>query len=262
MNLLLTIIIFSILGGVVSLVGGALLLTRSRFVYKFSHYLSSFAAGSLLGAAFFDLLPEAIHEADAVGWDHSVVFLLVLSGIIFFFLLERFLHWFHHHDFEEHEIKNRPIVPLVIIGDTVHNFVDGIAIAATFMVSVPAGIITTLAVGAHEIPQEIGDFGVLLKNGLSRFKVLYINFFSALAAVLGATIAFFLGGSVTGLVVVFLSISAGFFLYIALSDLIPEIHHENRKGMAFWETVCLIFGVLAIYFSLYFLQLMFPSISH
>jgi zinc and cadmium transporter len=254
MNLITYIIIFNLLGSVVSLVGGLLLLTRKDLAYKISHYLSSFAAGVLLGTVFFDLLPEAINSTGKTGGDLRNVFIFILTGILFFFLLERFLHWFHHHGFAEHEIKGKPIVPLLVIGDTIHNFIDGVAIAATFATSIPLGMITTFAVGAHEIPQEIGDFGVMLKHGLSRLRVIYINVVSAMASFVGAILAFYFGNHIEGLTTVMLSITSGFFLYIALSDLIPEIHHENKKGLAIVETLCLLFGVFLIYFALYFVR--------
>lgn len=257
MNILAYILLFNLIGSIISLCGGILLLFRRDFAYKISHLLSSFAAGSLLGTVFFDLLPESIDEAGQFKSGINTVFLWVLFGIFFFFLLERFMHWFHHHEYAESEIKGKPIVPLLVIGDTVHNFIDGVAIAATFMVSVPVGIITSFAVGAHEIPQEIGDFGVMLKKGLSRKKTLFINIFSALASFVGALLAFYFGEKIEGLSVIFLSITAGFFLYISLSDLIPEIHHENKKGLAFAETVSLVLGVLVIYGALFVLQNVF-----
>ncbi|MDO8269357.1 MAG: ZIP family metal transporter [Candidatus Levybacteria bacterium] len=254
MNLLVLILFFNLLGSLVSLSGGILLLVRKNLAYRFSHFLASFAAGTLLGTVFFDLLPEAVHEAEDVGHGLEVVFVYTLGGILFFFLLERFLHWFHHHGYEEHLIKGKPIIPLLIIGDTIHNFIDGIAITATFLVSIPAGIVTTLAVGAHEIPQEIGDFGIMLKHNLSWKKILSVNVLSAGASFVGVFLAYYYGVKVEGLSVIFISIAAGFFLYIALSDLIPEIHHENRKGLAFWETICLFLGVVSIYFALFFIR--------
>lgn len=254
MNTLEYILIFNLIGSVVSLGGGILLLLKRDFAYRISHLLSSFAAGTLLGTVFFDLLPESLDEAEKIPNGQASVFFWMLFGILFFFLLERALHWFHHHDYEESEIKGKPIIPLIVIGDTIHNFVDGIAIAATFLTSIPVGIITSFAVGAHEIPQEIGDFGVMIKKGLSRKKTIAINVVSALASFLGAILAFYFGEKVEGLSSIFLAITSGFFLYVSLSDLIPEIHHENRKGFAFAETVCLIIGVATVYFALFLIE--------
>lgn len=241
MDILTYIILFTLLGSVSSLIGGAILLTNEKLAVKSSHFLSSFAAGSLLGAAFFDLLPEA-QEASSGNHD---LFLWVLIGIMIFFILERFISWFHHH--HEHPSKTRTLVPLVVIGDSLHNFIDGVAIAGTFLVSIPLGIVTTLAVAAHEIPQEIGDFGILLHAGMKRAKILLINFFSALTSLAGALFAYSLGHSIEDILPIFLSLTAGFFIYIALSDLIPEIHLEEKRKLAFIESMLLILGILTIY---------------
>lgn len=243
MNLFLYIILFTAIGGILSLIGGILLLARPKFANNISHLLASFAAGALLGTAFFDLLPESLHESDP-----ESVFMSVLIGILFFFLLERFLHWSHHHSSDMEITKGKPVVALIVVGDTIHNFIDGIAIAATFLVSIPLGIVTAIAVGAHEIPQEIGDFGILLKEKVKRKRIILINVFSALAAILGAVLMYMFGEAGEHIVPIVLPITAGFFIYIALSDLIPEIHHENRKGFALKETIMLVFGVVTIYF--------------
>lgn len=254
MNLLTTILFFNLIGSIFSLLGALVLMAKRDFLERYSHFLSSFAAGTLLGAAFFELIPEAIEHGEESGIDVYSIMIWTLGGILFFFLIERLLHWFHHHSFDPHEIGKKPIIPLIIGGDTLHNFIDGVAIASSFMISVPLGIATTFAVGAHEIPQEIGDFGVLIKNGMSKFKALRINVLSALSSFIGALLAFFLGKSIEGLLPFFISISVGFFLYIALSDLIPEIHHESKKRIAFAETIFLLFGVSSIYLVLIFLD--------
>ena len=254
MEVLVYILLFNLFGSVISLFGGVLLLLNRNFSHSVSHYLSSFAAGTLLGAAFFDLLPEALGEGEHAGIKIITIFSWTLTGILFFFLIERFLHWFHHHGYEDHEATGKPTIPLIVIGDTIHNFIDGIAIAATFMLSIPLGIVTTFAVAAHEIPQEIGDFGIMLKNGLSRKKILTVNIGSALASFIGAVLAFYFIEQVEGLTAIFLSLTAGFFLYIALSDLIPEIHHENKKGLALWETTCLLAGVIVMYLAILILE--------
>lgn len=240
------IILFTLVGSVFSLIGGVLLLFNEKKTLKYSHFLAAFAAGTLLGTVFFDLLPEALNSSEelSLGID---IFIWTLAGILGFFLLERFIHWFHHHqhDYEEEPVK--PTIPLIILGDSVHNFIDGVVIAATFLVSIPLGIVTTLAVAAHEIPQEIGDFGVLLHKGLQRKKVLFVNIGSALTAVIGALISFWVGEKIEASLPILLSITAGFFIYIAASDLIPEIHHENRRGFAFIETSLMFLGVGTIW---------------
>lgn len=241
MPTLLLLIIFSFIGSIVSLIGGIFLLIKQRATLKFSHLIASFAAGALLATAFFDLLPEA--SVEAAGTD---IFLWTLIGILAFFLMERFVHWFHHHHVHE-ESKTKPTVPLIMVGDTIHNFIDGVAMGATFLISPQLGIITSLAVAAHEIPQEIGDFGLMLHRGLSSKKVILFNTFSALAAMLGAIITYFLGDRIQNFLPIFLALTAGFFIYIAASDLIPEIHEENRKGFAFYESLLLIIGVVVIW---------------
>lgn len=248
MSILAYIIVFSLIGSVVSLAGGVSLLYKEAFARKISHFLASFAAGALLGTAFLDLLPEAIHE----GGEESVV-VWAMIGVLVFFLMERFIHWFHHHH-EHLAVADKPTVPLVMAGDTIHNFIDGVAIAATFMVNIPLGIVTTLAVAAHEIPQEIGDFGIMLKSGLARGKILMFNVVSAMAAMVGAVLTYLAGDVIIGYLPALLALTAGFFIYIAASDLIPEIHEENRRGFAAIETGLLILGVLVIWVSISLLE--------
>lgn len=252
MSILGYILIFTLLGSVISLVGGILLLSKEKFAIKISHYLASFAAGALLGTAFFDLLPEAAHEGEEIGVD---IFTWVLLGILIFFLLERFIHWFHHHhEHPKNSEKKKTVVPLVVLGDSVHNFIDGVVIAASFLISIPLGVTTALAVAAHEIPQEIGDFGILLHRGLSRKRVLVINLLSSLTALVGAGLTFLLGSSLEGLLPIFLALTAGFFIYIAASDLIPEIHNEDVRKVALIETILLLVGVLVIYIAVTLLE--------
>ncbi len=244
MSVLSYIIVFTLLGSIVSLIGGILLLYKEKFTLKISHFLSAFAAGTLLGAAFFDLLPEA---SEVSGKEN--IFLWTLLGIIIFFLLERIIHWYHHHQYHlEKQETRKSVIPLVVIGDSVHNFIDGVVIAATFLVSIPLGIVTTFAVIAHEIPQEIGDFGILLNKGMKRKKIILINIASALVALVGALLAYTLGDSLESILPVMLALSAGFFIYIAASDLIPEIHNEEKRVVALIETLLLLFGVWIIYF--------------
>jgi zinc and cadmium transporter len=244
------IIIFTLIGSVFSLIGGILLLFKEKTTLKYSHFLAAFAAGTLLGTVFFDLLPEAIEEAEYVYSElgYSInIFFWTLLGFLSFFLIERFIHWFHHHQHEFTDEAVKPTVPLIITSDTVHNFIDGVVIASTFLVSIPLGVVTTLAVAIHEIPQEIGDFGILLHKGMRRKKIIIVNFLSALAALLGALIAYLLGERIEASLPILLSITAGFFIYISASDLIPEIHHENRRGFALVETLLLFLGVGTIW---------------
>src|SRR3989344_579016 len=248
MTTLAYILLFTFIGSVGALIGGVVLLSNEKFAIKISHFLASFAAGVLLGTAFFDLLPEAAHETEKV--DIKDVLLWTLIGIILFFLIERFIHWFHHHEeYHEHEKEPKSTLPLIIIGDTVHNFIDGIVIAATFIVNIPLGIVTALAVFAHEIPQEIGDFGLMLHRGLSRKNIILVNIASAGVSVIAAVLTYLLGNFLISYIPALLALTAGFFIYIASSDLIPEIHHERRQGFALIESLLLLLGVVIIWLS-------------
>lgn len=247
MPLLGYILLFSFIGSVVSLTGGILLLVKEKFALKISHLLTSFAAGTLLGTAFFDLLPEAVEIA---GKDKEVnIFLWALIGMLVFFLMERFIHH-HHHGQDRDPADKQSVVPLIVIGDTVHNFIDGVAMAATFLISIPLGIVTSLAVAAHEIPQEMGDFGLMLNKGVPRARVLRINLFSALASLVGATLTYMAKDSIQGLLPFTLALTAGFFIYIAAANLIPEIQSRENKKIAFWETIALLSGVLVVYLAI------------
>jgi zinc and cadmium transporter len=239
----LDVIIWSLFGGLVSVLGGIIIISNRKLADKVSRVSAPFAAGALLGAAFFDLLPEAI-EIDT----SSVVFRWAILGLIIFFLLEHYLHWFHHH--HEHDGENRtfkkPTSTLIIIGDTIHNLIDGVVIGAAFLVSVPLGIITAIAVAAHEIPQEIGDFGILLKTGMRRSRVLFWNVLSSLATVTAAIYTFWLGSNQSLPLAAILGVSAGMFIYIAASDLIPTIHEESKDRFARTSVILLISGVLVV----------------
>ena len=224
------VIVFSLLGGLISLIGGVILLSKRSWADKLATYATPFAAGALLAAVFLDLLHEGVELAEPY-----TVMLSALVGMIGFFLASRFLRWFHHHhhDHSSKGKKSDPTAGLVILGDTLHNVLDGVAIAASFLVSVPTGIVTALAVAAHEIPQEIGDFGLLLKKGLSRKRVLFFNILSALATTAAAIFTFWLGSEEALPIGVLLGLSAGFLLYIAASDIIPTIHDEVPAGKLF-----------------------------
>lgn len=225
MTTLQYLLLFSIGGGLISLIGGILLVSREKWTHKFALYATPFAAGALLAAVFFDLLPEGIEISPA-----DTVFTAAIIGILVFFMMERGLHFFHHHRHGLDADKD-PNRFLVIAGDTVHNAIDGVVIAAGFLVSVPTGIATTLAVVAHEIPQEIGNFGLLLSKGMSRARVIIVNVCTAFATAILAVITYYLGSSDLIPLGVLLGVSAGFLLYIAMSDIIPTLlpHKEKQK---------------------------------
>lgn len=243
MNDLTLVILFSLLGGIVSLFGGLVLLSREGSAKKFAKYATPFAAGALLAAIFIDLLPEAVEEADA-----NAVLMAALAGFVAFFLLQRLLHWFHHHSHDEHKISlTNPKVGLIVLGDTLHNALDGVAIAAAFLINVPTGIVTTLAVAAHEIPQEIGDMGLLLARGVSKKKVIIVNVLSALATTVTAVVVFMLGDSDALPIGILLGVAAGFLLYIAASDVIPGLHQEAGKRRVFdWQALLLLAGIVVV----------------
>lgn len=235
------VVFWSLVGGLFSIIGGVLLLIDKRVAHYVSNLAIPFAAGAMLGAAFFDVLPEALEH----GQENSA-FRWVVAGIVGFFLLEQYLHWFHHH--HEHIAKRfgEPTAVLVIVGDTLHNFIDGVAIGAALLINLPTGIITALAVAAHEIPQEIGDFGLLLKLGWKRLHVLAVNAMSAFATLIGAVFIFWLGNARALPLDLLLGLTAGMFIYIAASDLIPTIHEEAKGRFAKSAALLLILGVLVV----------------
>lgn len=239
--MLLTIIIFTVLGSILSLIGGVLLLFKKNLSETFVLDLTSFAAGVLLSTAFIDLFPEAMEASD----NTAKLFTYALSGMVVFFTLERFLLWFHHH--HETEKNIRPSILLITIGDSIHNFIDGIAIASAFLVSFSLGVTTALAVAAHEIPQEIADFSVLLGQKVSKLKTLFFNGFSAITSLIGAILTYFLSEKITVFLPFIIAFTAGMFIYIAASDLIPELHRSSVKKTNAWhQTGTLLFGIFLV----------------
>ena len=223
----------------ISVVGVFTLSLKIENLRKLLLYLVSFAVGGLLGDAFIHLLPETFAT---IGFDMRVSF-LILFGIILFFVLEKFLRWQHCH-IPTTSSHQHPMVALNLIGDAVHNAFDGMIIASSFLVSPTIGFTTSLAVIFHEIPQEIGDFGILLQGGMSVKKALWCNLLSALAAFVGALVVFVVGPQVQNLSVYVLPITTGGFLYIAGSDLIPELHkHEAHPFASLGQLMCIILGI-------------------
>ncbi len=228
----------------ISLIGIFTLAINTEYLKKLLLYLVSFAVGSLLGDTFIHLLPETFKK---IGFSLTVSFLILL-GIMLFFVLEKFLRWQHCHIPTSSEHKH-PMVALNLIGDAVHNALDGMIIASSFMVSPSVGFATTLAVVFHEIPQEIGDFGILVHGGLSVRKALWYNLLSAFAAFGGGLAIFLVGTQLQNLSMYVLPVTAGGFLYIAGSDLIPELHcHEPRLAVSFGQLVCIMLGILVMAF--------------
>lgn len=220
-----------------SLTGVVLLSFHQSFLRKILLLLVSFAVGALFANVFLHILPDigttAAHLRNAFG--------LVLLGILLSFVAEQFIHWHHCHTLD---CRHRnPAGTLILLGDGIHNMTDGMVIAAAYLVSTELGIATTVAVVLHEIPQEIGDFAVLLHSGFGRARALAANFVSALTAFLGASVILFLHGRVQGLEEALLPIAAGNFLYIAGSDLIPELNKEPAAGSSFLRLLAMLAGI-------------------
>lgn len=209
-------------------------------------FIISFAAGAMLGDVFIHLLPELVGSGEFSLLSSS----FILLGILIFFILEKILHWRHCH-MTATESHTHPLAFMNLVGDAVHNFIDGMLIAGSYFLSVPVGIATTVAVILHEIPQEMGDFGVLLHSGMKPKKALAFNFLSALTAILGACAVLFLGmreGDVAGIII---PITIGAFLYIATADLIPELHKEVAIKKSLIQLLSFLVGVGIMFMMLF-----------
>ena len=240
MSIYLYIYLSVIIVSLLSLVGIFFLSFSPVFLKKITLLLVSLSAGALLGDSFFHLLPEAVKnvEVESLG-----LWFWLIGGIVFFFILEKIIHWRHCHlqTCPEHP---HHLGPMNLIGDAFHNFFDGLIIAGSFLVSIPLGITTLIAVIAHEIPQEIGDFGVLIYAGYTRKKAIFLNFITALTALLGATLAIFFNNSMASFAEVVVPFTAGGFIYIATADLIPELKKETAPGKSLVQLICIVLGIL------------------
>ncbi|MFH1420814.1 MAG: ZIP family metal transporter [Candidatus Aenigmatarchaeota archaeon] len=231
---LLSVVVVSL----ISLVGVATLSLGLDKLKKILLFLVSFAAGGLLGDAFIHLLPETAKQM-GFGFSASV---LVLSGIVVSFVAEKFLCWRHCHTPTSSEHPH-PFAFVNLFGDAIHNFIDGIIIGASYLVSVPIGLTTTLAVLLHEIPQEIGDFGILIHGGFSARKAVFFNFLTALTAILGVIVVIVFGAIVANISVYLLPFAAGSFIYLATADLIPELHKETKPTKSALQLLMFIVGL-------------------
>ena len=262
MSLLVWIIIFSLVGGLASVIlASTFLLLHETHRSRLVPHLISFAIGALLGAAFLALLPHALLGAGAVGVDLHNITLTVMIGILVFFLLEKLVLWRHcHHSHcevhgaeEEHGhahagAHHAPAAgTLILIGDTMHNLVDGVLIAAAFLTDEHLGVVTALAVATHEIPQELGDFSILLHSGFSRAKALLYNILSSLSTVVGAVAAFYALNDVQHIVPYVLAVAAASFIYIAVADLIPGLHERTAARDSLKQIALILAGVFVIY---------------
>jgi len=250
-SLILWIIVFTALGGVLSvLAAGAFLLLPESMRARMLSPMVSFAIGALLGAAFLAILP---HAFEVPGVDAHSVTLTVLCGILVFFLLEKMVIWRHCHteDCEAHvpdmdKVRNAATGNLILIGDGIHNMVDGVLIAAAFLTDVHLGVVTSIAVIAHEIPQELGDFAVLLHSGFSRGKALVYNMLTSLTTVIGGVVAFYSLSLANRIVPYVLAVAASSFIYIAVADLIPGLHKRPELSATMQQIVLIALGVTVI----------------
>ena len=260
MSLLGWIIIFSLLGGVLSVLAASVfLLFNDKYQRKLLPHTVSFAIGALLGAALLALLPHAITLNENV--DMHDLGLTILIGLLGFFLLEKMVLWRHCHSSHcevhapseshtsGHEHQKDASGTLIIIGDAVHNLVDGVLIAAAFMTDIDLGIVTALAVAAHEIPQEIGDFAILLNSGYKRSRALFFNVLASMATLVGAVIAYYSLQSMQQALPYILAIAASSFIYIAVADLIPGLHKRTELRETLQQIMLITLGVVTIYWA-------------
>ena len=204
-------------------------------------YLVSFSAGALLGDAFIHLFPELLKS----GAYSALVGIYVISGIMIFFILEKFVHWQHCH-MPLHKKHIHPFAYMNLVGDGLHNFIDGLIIAASYIVSLPVGLATTIAVILHEIPQEMGDLGIMLYAGFSKMKAIMLHFLTGLVAVIGTLLGLWLSGFFADSEIILVSIAIGGFIYIACSDLIPELHKETNVKISIAQIISFILGILVM----------------
>ncbi|MCX6818685.1 MAG: ZIP family metal transporter, partial [Candidatus Aenigmarchaeota archaeon] len=232
------ILLSTFLVSIISFIGILTFVIKERLLERLLLILVSLAAGALMGGAFLHLIPEALEAGS------TIIFIYLLVGFGLFFLIEKVLHWRHCHE------ENCPVhtfAYMSLIGDGVHNFIDGLIIAASFLADFNLGIATTFAVAMHEIPQELGDYGVLIHGGFKKMRALFMNFVSAVTAIAGGIIGYFIAGYSTSFLMFVLPFAAGGFIYIAASDLIPEIKKEAGLKKSLLNFSVFVLGVLIIY---------------
>jgi len=239
MSILLNILIATFIVSLISFIGVITLAIKDKFLNKILLYLVALSAGVLIGGAFLHLIPEAIGKLKG-----DSMFILIILGFVIFFVIEKVLHWQHCH---EKNCKVHTFAYMNLVGDFFHNFLDGLIIAGSFLLSIPLGISTTIAIAIHEIPQEIGDFGVLIYGGLSKRKALTLNFLTALTAVLGGLIGYFISSLSPLFLSIIPAIAAGGFIYIAASDLIPELR-EDSTNHSILHFIIFLLGILLMWY--------------
>jgi len=243
-------IISVILVSLLSFLGIVIIFLKLRKIKTLLLFFMSFSIGALLGDSFIHLLPEAV-EASGFTFQISV---FVMFGFVLFFLIEKIVHWKHNHSYglyHKCSTKKKSIIVINLVGDGIHNFIDGIIIGISYFVSIPVGIATTVAVILHEIPQELGDFGVLVYGGLSKTRALFFNFLSGLIALVGVLLILLFGSVVGNYSGIMLPFAAGGFIYIAGSNLIPELHKKIRMKETIIEIIGIILGIVVMVGLLY-----------
>lgn len=234
------IIIASLLQMLVAFVGLFFVFLGSDQIKKYVYYFISFSVGTFLGVVFFDLLPEAVELTE-----HGEGPMWILGGFLLFYILGRFLFWYHHHHSDtecDHGVSKESGV-MVLTADVLHNFIDGILIAGAFMADTHLGVVTTIAVLFHELPQEISDFFVLVHSGMSKARALALNFLVSCSTLFGAMLGYFALSMTEGWVGPLLGIAAGNFLYIAASDLLPELNKSSNAGKRIVQISLVFLGV-------------------
>jgi len=235
MNTLLQIIIATFLVSLISFIGVIALSLRKKLLEKLLLLMISLSAGALIGSAFLHLIPEVSKSLSTMA-----ISAYVLLGFTLFFLIEKVLRWRHCH---EKECKIHPFSYLILTGDAIHNFSDGLIIAASFVVSPLIGLTSTMAIALHEIPQEIGDFAVLVYGGMKPKKAIFLNFIVALTAIFGGILGFFLASYISSVSTIILPIAAGGFIYIASSDLLPELRKESKLNKSLLDFIIFLMGI-------------------
>jgi zinc and cadmium transporter len=239
------LLLYGLIAGLFSLVGGFLVIWREQTAKKIIIPLITFAAGAFLAVSFLDILPEAV---ESVAEPHGV-FIAALAGFFAFFVLERTLMRFsHRHDNEQtvHSEHSESLPILVVIGDSAHNFLDGVVIALSYIANPALGLTTALAIAAHEIPQEIGDFSILLDNGWAKKKIIAVNIMSSLLGIAGILVGYYAGGLLENSLPYLLGAVAGIFIYISASDLIPEIQDRAKHNHVYSILLSFLAGLIIV----------------
>jgi zinc and cadmium transporter len=259
MNLLVLIVLFTAVGGVLSVLAASVFLLLSEsWQEKILPHGISLAIGALLTVAFWGLIPEAFEKVAPAQF--QTLSGVILLGILGFFILEKLLIWRHchvshcdahgdepeHHDAGGHQHAHHAAGTLILLGDAIHNFVDGVLIAAAFLTDAKLGIVTSLAVATHEIPQEVGDFAILLQSGYGKKKALIYNMLASLTTVIGGVLAYFALEDLQAYLPYFLTLAASSFIYIAVADLIPSLHQKTDIKTSLQQIALIVAGVLLI----------------